>query len=250
MSFVGFECGSIELTDRSSVDVEANHDRPHTSNLTARTNHQATERPHGNVVPALGCFEGTDGCQGLLYLILPHLPGDELFYLVTDAPGKQGLGEAASRPLVKQVIDGLLHLKHAHGLRHGDVSPENVVVSPDGTHATLIDLGMVERVPSTEGGSVLFEPRPRRGKKQYMAPEIHEERAYDPWAADVWALGAMLYVCWTGCTVYRSPMDPHYLALRQQGGMARLLREREARGATRSLSPEAKDLLMRMLAVS
>ncbi len=206
-------------------------------------------------MPALGCFEGTEGCQGLLYLIMPHIPGEELFYLVTEAPGKQGLGEGGpSRALARQVVQGLQHLKAAHGLRHGDVSPENVVVSPDGRHATLIDLGMAERVPFHHpyghGPPLLLEPRPRRGKKQYMAPEIYEERAYDPWAADVWALGAMLYVCWTGCTVYRSPSDPHYLALRQPGGLGRLLREREARGATRALSPEAKDLLGRMLAVS
>lgn len=207
------------------------------------------------MVPALACFEGTEGCQGLLYLILPHLPGEELFYLVTEAPGRQGLGEVGARSLVRQVVQGLLHLKAAHGLRHGDVSPENVMVSPDGRHATLIDLGMAERVPATvsaaaaaAGAGALLEPRPRRGKKQYMAPEIYEERAYCPWAADVWALGAMLYVCWTGCTVYRNPQDPHYLALRQPGGLQRLLREREARGATRTLSPEAKELLGRMLA--
>ena len=211
------------------------------------------EGGHANVVPLHAAFEGTGPSTDMLYIVLPHLAGDELFYQVTTAPGHQGLGEDGTRPLFRQVLAGLLHMKETQGLRHGDVSPENVMVGPDG-HVTLIDLGMAECVPAASSSSSssssppLLEARPRRGKKQYMAPEIYEEVAYDAFAADVWALGALLYVCWTGCTVYRSPFDSHFLNLKHPQGLQHLLEEREANGSTRALSPEAKDLLQGMLA--
>jgi len=207
-------------------------------------------------------FEGEGVSQGLLFMVLPYLSGSELFYQVTEAKGQQGLGEEATRPILRQVLAGLLHLKQAHGIRHGDVSPENVMVAPDG-NVTLIDLGMAECLPSppsshpssssssSSPSSVLLEARPRRGKKQYMAPEIYEEREYDPFAADVWALGALLYVCWTGCTIFKSASDPHFRSLKEggkEGGLRRLLAERERQGSTRVLSTEAKELLGGMMA--
>jgi serine/threonine protein kinase len=213
---------------------------------------------HENVVELLACYEGVEASLGMLYMVLPHLAGDELFYLVTEAEGKQGLGEEATRPIFRQVLAGLLHLKENHDMRHGDVSPENVMVDAQG-HVTLIDLGMAEKLvvdPPTHTHThththtprqTLLEARPRRGKKQYMSPEIYEEVNYDPFAADVWALGAMLYVCWTGCTIYRSPFDAHFCVLKEKEGLGGLLGERERRGSTRGLSCEAKDLLCGMM---
>jgi serine/threonine protein kinase len=51
----------------------------------------------------------------------------------------------------------------------GDISPENVVVGPQGG-VTLIDFGMSLKVPqaSSGEGKVLIESRPKRGKSQYM----------------------------------------------------------------------------------
>ena len=190
------------------------------------------QQGHPNIVTMQAAFEGVGSSQGMLFMVLPYLPGDELFYQVTEAEGQQGLGEEATRPILRQVLAGLLHLKQQHGIRHGDVSPENVMVAPDG-QVTLIDLGMSERVPSypsslpSSPSTILLEARPRRGKKQYMSPEIYEEREYDPFAADVWALGALLYVCWTGCTIYRSAFDQHFMSLKERG------RGRGARGCCR-----------------
>ncbi|TFJ82877.1 hypothetical protein NSK_005830 [Nannochloropsis salina CCMP1776] len=215
---------------------------------------------HGDehVIAVETVFEGAGSSRGLLFMVMPYLVGEELFYRVTKTAGHEGLGEDGTRPIFRQIVQGLLHLKKAHGIRHGDVSPENVMVGPDG-HVTLIDLGMAERVPSLPPSlhpsssvppGVLLRARPRRGKKQYMAPEIFEERDYDPYAADVWALGALLYVCWTGCTIYRSATDVQFAALKDtagMGGLQKLLAEREFSGRTRSLSAEAKDLLCRMM---
>jgi len=215
---------------------------------------------HGDehVIAVETVFEGVGSSRGLLFMVMPYLVGEELFYRVTKTAGHEGLGEDGTRPIFRQIVQGLLHLKKAHGIRHGDVSPENVMVGPDG-HVTLIDLGMAERVPSLPPSlhssssvppGVLLRARPRRGKKQYMAPEIFEERNYDPYAADVWALGALLYVCWTGCTIYRSVTDVQFAALKDtagMGGLQKLLAERELSGRTRSLSAEAKDLLGRMM---
>lgn len=41
------------------------------------------------------------------------------------------------------------------GLCHHDFSPENVVISSDGTAAVVTDFGMVQRMPTDASGEIL-----------------------------------------------------------------------------------------------
>jgi serine/threonine protein kinase len=76
--------------------------------------------------------------------------------------------------VVRQVLRGLGHL-HAHGLVHGDVSPENVLLAGPARQCKLTDY---------------FAQKPLLGAPAYMAPEAaREEGGY---AGDVWSVGCLM----------------------------------------------------------
>lgn len=87
-----------------------------------------------------------------------------------------------------------LHALHASGLVHRDVKPSNVLVTPE-ERVVLLDFGLTigQHAPGTEA------PRSRGpvGTPAYMAPEQVTGEAVTP-AADLYAVGAMLYEVLTG----------------------------------------------------
>ncbi len=90
--------------------------------------------------------------------------------------GSRRLSPDAALLIVHPVVDALAAL-HAAGLVHGDVTPDNVLMSPLGDLSLVgIDFAMDSSVES---------PR-------YLSPERLEGRDVDA-TADVWALGALLY---------------------------------------------------------
>jgi len=86
--------------------------------------------------------------------------------------------------LVRQTAEASTAL-HQNGFVHGDIKPENVLLSPRG-HATLIDLGFARR--SGELGDGVF-----RGSPAYAAPELIDASAAASPAADCFALGRLLW---------------------------------------------------------
>jgi hypothetical protein len=92
-----------------------------------------------------------------------------------------------------QVCDGLAHA-HAAGILHRDIKPSNVLLA-DGDHisARVLDFGlaqMAEAETLTEAGDV-------PGTLAYISPERLAGGEATP-AADVWAVGVMLWEALTG----------------------------------------------------
>ena len=81
---------------------------------------------------------------------------------------------------------------HAAGVVHGDLSPDNVMVSDDGKLAVLVDFGLA-RAP----GMPPMPSGPFRGTLAYAAPEVARGEPFGP-PADRFALAASLLHVWSG----------------------------------------------------
>ncbi|CAM9908440.1 unnamed protein product, partial [Hapterophycus canaliculatus] len=69
-----------------------------------------------------------------IYIVTPFYGGGEIF----DALANRGrFRESEARPIFRQVLEGLLHLKK-HGVCHRDVSLENLLLSEGGV-VKLVD---------------------------------------------------------------------------------------------------------------
>jgi WD40 repeat protein len=112
-----------------------------------------------------------------------------------------------------EVLARAMHAAHESGIVHRDLKPTNVMLTTPPPGATLLpvfqrlgvpkimDFGLAKRVGADDGqtrtGAVMGTP-------SYMAPEQAEgkSRHVGP-AADVYALGAILYECLTGRPPFR-----------------------------------------------
>ena len=199
----------------------------------------------------------TYGDDRAVYVILPFCPNGDLFGVVERHGALQ---EATAATYLGQLVRGLERL-HAMGLMHHDISLENTMVDAE-SRAIIIDFGMaVKAIPTATDffdgrharGSYHAVPlaeRPRWpgrcGKFMYMSPELWYRRgSFDVFAADVWALGVMLFMLLTGAPPWEPTWGP-------EGAAYDYVRDGNLRGlllqyGITHVSENAKDLLQRLL---
>jgi WD40 repeat protein len=148
---------------------------------------------HPNLVPL---FESGQQ-DGLPYFTLEYVPGGSLAQKLRGGPLPPG--DAAG--LVQQLARGM-HYAHQRGIIHRDLKPANVLLAEDDT-PKITDFGLAKWAAAGEGltasGDVMGTP-------SYMAPEQADGKSKDVGpAADVYALGAILYECLTGRPPFQGP---------------------------------------------
>ncbi|MGI8981351.1 MAG: serine/threonine-protein kinase [Pirellulaceae bacterium] len=180
--------------------------------------------------------------RGEPFIVMPRISGWTLRKLLEHRRREYGclIGGAKFLPqsvwVARQTATALAAL-HSAGWLHGDVKPENVLVSPQG-HVTLIDLGLARKLGSKEcqGGEVLA------GTLAYVSPESFLPAIALCGESDIYSLGVLLYELLTGQPLFEEA-DPTRLALLH-------LREApiDVRAAALDVPPVLARLLMRMLA--
>lgn len=159
-------------------------DPAYVARFRSEAQHVANLR-HPNIVPVFDYGEQ----DGLLYLVMPLLPGSLRDRIIPDHP--MPITEAIA--LTVQIA-GALEAAHAQGIVHRDVKPENILLDANGD-ALLTDFGIAREL------SFLRQPGTARtlsatglpiGTPEYMAPEQLRDGPVDQ-RADVYALGAILY---------------------------------------------------------
>lgn len=136
---------------------------------------------HPNIVNLVEVIDDPDSDH--FYMVLEYVEGK----LVYDASGMcGGIEEDTARRYLRDIISGLMYL-HAHDIVHGDIKPENILVTGNGT-AKICDFSVSH---AFEDGN--DELRRSPGTPVFTAPECCFGSSYHGKAADVWAVGVTLY---------------------------------------------------------
>jgi WD40 repeat protein len=143
--------------------------------------------------------------------------------LASQLDGTPLVASAAAR--LVETLARAIHVAHGQGIIHRDLKPANVLLTAAGA-PKITDFGLAKKLDASAGptasGAVMGTP-------SYMAPEQArgQSKVIGP-AADVYALGAILYECLTG--------RPPFKAATQLDTMLQVLSEEPV--AVRQLQPK------------
>ncbi|KAI0347611.1 kinase-like protein [Trametopsis cervina] len=154
---------------------------------------------HVNLIDVLGDLY--ESSTGSLHFWMPFIPYSLTDFLnsVSFSPYNNitELDEgfiSLSRSFIFQITSALQYLHHK-SIAHRDVKPRNILISNDGT-VKLIDLGIAWDKKISPSEEALWPEPPNHlcshiCSGPYRAPEtIFGAEDYDPYAVDIWSLGA------------------------------------------------------------
>ena len=183
--------------------------------------------------------------------------GNELFFLVMEFLEGESLRKRLRRKgwlptaeavrIVQQVALGLSEA-HELGIVHRDVSPDNILVVPDGDEETakVIDFGIAKNMDPASGK--ITQTMKLVGKAEYVAPEqicapTGEGDETVDGRTDIYALGVTFYELLTGVKPYEAANSKAFLVkhLTEQPKSFS-----EANPLAR-ISPDIEEVVLRML---
>ena len=150
---------------------------------------------HPNIVQIYEIGEA----EGLPYIAMEYVRGPTFSTVIRETVRAKQLHLGHVAKILSGVCEGLHHAHSALGpnreplgLVHRDVSPQNIILSPEGA-PKLLDFGVAKargRLTTTEAGTL-------KGKLRYMAPEQIQGGTLDH-RADVFSVGVLLCEATTG----------------------------------------------------
>ncbi|KAJ7538487.1 hypothetical protein O6H91_11G050300 [Diphasiastrum complanatum] len=136
---------------------------------------------HPNIVNLVEVIDDPE--SDYLYMVLEYVEGRWIF----EGSGPLGgIGESVARKYFRDAASGLMYL-HSRNIVHGDIKPENLLISSDGQ----IKIGDFSVSRTFENNNDLLRRSP--GTPVFTAPECCLGSTYHGKAADIWALGVTLY---------------------------------------------------------
>ncbi|KAJ3226639.1 Serine/threonine-protein kinase plk4 [Clydaea vesicula] len=103
--------------------------------------------------------------------------------------------EKQLRPLLKDLIDGLLYL-HSKNIIHRDLKLSNLLLTKN--HLKIADFGLAVKLSQQEQKTLCGTPN-------YISPEIVKRQPYGL-ASDAWSLGCMIVTLLTGSPPFEDPV--------------------------------------------
>lgn len=143
-----------------------------------------------NIVRAITAEPTGDG----LLLVMAYMPGGDLADLIRQHPA--GLPVERAVAIALDVLAALAGA-HSHPLEivHRDIKPSNILFDKEG-RAHLADFGLAQLAGMSGRSQLRGNQHP--GTPQYMAPEQERSAGYLSPAADLYALGCVLWEMLTG----------------------------------------------------
>ncbi|CAL8313184.1 unnamed protein product [Merluccius merluccius] len=190
---------------------------------------------HPNIITLKDVFD--DGRS--VFLVTELMKGGELL----DKILRQKFFSEREASAVLYTVTKTLEYLHVQGVVHRDLKPSNILYVDESGNAESIricDFGFAKQLRAENG--LLMTPC---YTANFVAPEVLKKQGYDA-ACDIWSLGVLLYTMLTGFTPFANgPEDtPEEILARIGSGKFSL-----SGGYWNSVSPEAKDLVSKMLHV-
>ncbi|MCA9575372.1 MAG: protein kinase [Myxococcales bacterium] len=139
-----------------------------------------------------------DASDGSLFVAMEMLSGDTF----RDWLGRGGHTRAAVLDIFEEMLEALA-AAHRNGIVHRDLKPENVILAQqrDGSlKVKLLDFGIARDLDKSSEN--VTQTGIAMGTPHYMAPEQAMSARGVTAAADVWAMGAMMYEALSGRTPF------------------------------------------------
>ncbi|XP_038723946.1 serine/threonine-protein kinase GRIK1-like isoform X1 [Tripterygium wilfordii] len=136
---------------------------------------------HPNIVNLIEVID--DPSADHFYMVLEYVDGK---WACEGCGPPGGIGEDTARKYLRDIVAGLIYL-HAHNIVHGDIKPDNLLVTRTGT----VKIGdfSVSQVFEDDNDELRRSP----GTPVFTAPECCLGLTYHGKAADTWAVGVSLY---------------------------------------------------------
>ena len=203
---------------------------------------------HPSVVPLLGVFTCQNDPQRW-YMVVPYYPGGDLLDMTNGYIKKRSqIPEEKLKQTFASILSALEYC-HSKGVAHMDISPEQIWYDASG-QAFLGDFESL-RVDLV-GDTTIKCPR-IYGKPCFMAPEMLYLQPLNPFAIDIFSLGATMFTAATNKFLLEHLGNNDRKALMRRSsfqllvssdeGSARLV-QRVAKG--KQTSPQLLDLLSMM----
>jgi serine/threonine protein kinase/tetratricopeptide (TPR) repeat protein len=179
--------------------------------------------------------------------VYDFLQTDDEFFLIMEFVEGETLRHRLARPMqllqflhiARQCTDALI-AANDRGVIHGDIKPENIMITPAG-HVKILDFGVAKQVWRPDNDETIDRSGTVSGTPAYMAPEILQKKPADG-RADIFSLGIVFYEVLTGHHPFRSDnaqaTSDHICGAEPAS----------ARSFNRDVTPALESILQRMLA--
>lgn len=181
---------AARLSDSREVALKVPHDAEECSERLLREARRLSSLDHPGVTRMLEVVETP---EKIPVLVLEWIEGRNLADLIV--PG--GLAFAKVAALFEPILEAV-HYAHSRGVVHRDLKPANVVLNR-AEQPKILDFGLSKTlVPGSATSSMITLSGHVAGTVDYLCPEGFEPGRHAGVAADVYALGIMLYELLTG----------------------------------------------------
>lgn len=164
------------------------------------------------------------------YLILEYIDQGDLFTFINT---KGRLSELVAIYFFRQMISAIAYC-HSFNVCHRDLKPENILITAD-LQIKIADFGM-----AALHQTATHHLATACGSPHYAAPELLKNKQYRGDKADIWSLGVILYAMLSATLPFDDP-DLRVMMGKTKKGVYEM---------PKHISPEAEDLIRRMLQVN